>query len=151
MKQKVTVVVEPAPQGWPRVFGSEKEATDAGAQFFVNTLGEWVFLSRVLGGDESASLDSRPMFDFAGNTIGFPDFESAARWWLDPKPISGDPAPVPVLTMKAGDYFIYLGCLFVDMGDSYLRLSPSLGTTKIVGSALVTPFHGTVTITVSPE
>ena len=163
MKQKVTVVVVPAPQGWPRVYSTSQEAHNDGAMYVVWADHKDCYLQNWTDGMTAnngtafhvgwwTDVASKPVFDFVGNTIGFADFDSAARWWLDPKPISGDHAPVPLSSLNVGDYFLDKGILYVKGIGSFYPLNDVDGGERLIGnSTFVTPFHGTVTITVSPE
>ena len=167
MRQNIKVEVVPAPQGWPRVYSQGSEARQDGARYLVWADDEECHLGRWtedrMKGDPSFVLSSwwleiatKPVFDFVGACVGFPDFESAAAWWFYPKPVGGSPAPVPIESCGEECFILYadelwlaktsgLGCYRawnMQSFDSAIDFCPT---------DLVTPFYGTVTITVSPD
>ena len=151
MTQKVVVDVTPAEPSWPRTFDSYSDAEDAGAVFEVLVNGQALEMYHFENNTPISKKDS-PGFADSTSWIGFPDFESAARWWLDPKPVGDSPAPVMLETMKPGEYFTTSGgtlsavssngrdCISVRDGQIYYP-GPNV---------LVTPFYGKITIEVKP-
>lgn len=163
MRQNIKVEVVPAPQGWPRVYSQGSEARKDGARYLVWADDEECHLGRWtedrMKGDPSFVLSSwwleiatKPVFDFVGACVGFPDFESAAAWWLDPKPVGGSPAKAKYLALPRNAVFECEGRYYRTTND--FPWSIDLGTGKncfFPPYFMVTPFYGTVTITVSPD
>ena len=155
MTQKVVVDVTPAEPSWPRTFDSYSDAEDAGAVFEVLVNGQALEMYHFENNTPISKKDS-PGFADSTSWIGFPDFESAARWWLDPKPVVDSPAHVPFSTLGPLDYFLHEGIAF---RVQQLSSSTSMGVADRLDSlaqrsfshdALVTPFYGKITIEVKP-
>ena len=157
MTQKVVVDVTPAEPSWPRTFDSYSDAEDAGAVFEVLVNGQALEMYHFENNTPISKKDS-PGFADSTSWIGFPDFESAARWWLDPKPVVDSPAPVPLGDCPSR-YFSYEGTLLV-VGRK--KVQPGMTPTwdcvsledhaiyEISESILVTPFYGKITLDVKP-
>ena len=158
MTQKVVVDVTPAEPSWPRTFDSDSDAEDAGAVFEVLVNGQALEMYHFENNTPISKKDS-PGFADSTSWIGFPDFESAARWWLDPKPVGDSPAPVPFSTLRAGDLFTFPGTdnvLLVTFGDPGAGIGAwysfkNRDASMIAPHSMVTPFYGKITIEVKPE
>ena len=168
MRQNIKVEVVPAPQGWPRVYSQGSEARQDGARYLVWADDEECHLGRWtegrMKGDPSFVLSSwwleiaaKPVFDIGGACVGFPDFESAAAWWLDPKPVGGSPAPIrapEAVGMWVENKELGLVKVLGADKDGIVRCVPAdtrFPAGYMTDRDLVTPFYGTVTITVSPD
>ena len=163
MRQNIKVEVVPGPQGWPRVYSQGSEALQDGATYLVWADDEECHLGRWtegrMKGDPSFVLSSwwleiaaKPVFDFVGACVGFPDFESAAAWWLDPKPVGGSPAPVEYSALPRDAVFEYDGRYCRTTNDFPWCIEFGTGVRcYFPPETMVTPFYGTVTITVSPD
>ena len=149
MTQKVVVDVTPA-EVWPRTFDSFFEAEEAGAVFEVLVNGQALEMYHFENNTPISKKDS-PGFADSTSWIGFPDFESAARWWLDPKPVVDSPAPVRFMDLEAGDFFISEGKVYrSNLGSTATSIDPFCSI-NFEQARLVTPFYGKITIEVKPE
>ena len=155
MTQKVVVDVTPA-EVWPRTFDSFFEAEEAGAVFEVLVNGQALEMYHFENNTPISKKDS-PGFADSTSWIGFPDFESAARWWLDPKPVVDSPAHVPFSSLEVWDYFLLEGIAFrVQRKAAHGLLGVAerldgLAQRSFSANELVTPFYGKITIEVKPE
>ena len=151
MEQKIKVEVTAANDQWPKMIDSTVlNESPEGTVATVNSMPQLIH-SHVLSIAGWQSLwvkESGDLPTFSG-TLCFNSQESFCEWWSNPQPVKAEPEKVPIKSLKAGDFFVAADEIFL---RSTCQHNPSVSNAgssmAFPDNHLVTPFKGTITITV---
>ena len=156
MEQKIKVEVTPAANDqWPKMIDSTVlNESPEGTVATVNSMPQLIH-SHVLSIAGWQSLwvkESGDLPTFSG-TLCFNSQESFCEWWSNPQPVKAEPEKVMVRDLKSGDFFTDQGILYRIAESFYSDPSKVIdctsgGISMAWPTDLVTPFKGTVTISV---
>lgn len=159
MEQKIKVEVTPAANDqWPRVFDGALRAFAGGAKYAISISNGVAYMIVANGNSYVETEKKKCKFqpEFGSNCVGFQNLDSAYAYWANPMDIKfkAEPEKMELWRIPANSFFIHNGELYRDTdvsdgnGHCSVYHQKDGKIVQMSSETMVTPFKGTVTITV---